>query len=521
MEQIEINDQFKKAINLVENTNKNIFITGKAGTGKSTLLNYFRLITKKKIVVLAPTGVAALNVNGETIHSFFGFKPDITLDKIKKLNDKNSKMYKEIEILVIDEISMVRADLLDCIDKFMRTNGKHSKLPFGGTQMLFFGDLYQLPPVVTSKEKEIFKNTYQSAYFFDAKVFNDLSMEFIELEKIYRQKDEKFIEILNLIRNNSITEKELTTLNKRFGATFSENIKSNYEIQLTTTNKMANETNMLQLQTLKTKIYSFNAEISGDFEENMYPTEYELQFGIDAQVMMLNNDSKERWVNGSIGKIIDIKHNKKNKITNIYVKLANGKEEEVLPHTWEIFHFSYNTNTNIIETDTVGTYTQYPMKLAWAVTIHKSQGKTFDKVIIDLGNGTFAHGQTYVALSRCTTFEGIILKRPIRKKDILMDWRIVKFITKYQYNLSERDMSLKEKLQIIQNAIKEKSLLEILYLKTNDEKTCRIIKPRFVGDLEYNDKTFLGINAYCMKRKEDRVFRVDRILEIKVTNGLE
>ncbi len=523
---IELNEQFKKALDVMENTSKNVFITGKAGTGKSTLLDYFRSVTQKKVVVLAPTGVAALNVQGETIHSFFGFKPDITLQKVKKLRGKKARIFKEIDAIIIDEVSMVRADLLDCIDRFLHLNGKNSRRHFGGIQMLFIGDLYQLPPVVTGKEKEIFKTHYQSAYFFSADVFKEFSsyrdevadMEFIELEKIYRQKDDTFINLLNAIRNNSVTEENLSMLNKRVGAKLSPQNQTGYVVHLTTTNKMAAEINAEHLHKLKTNRYTYRAQISGDFKEHSYPTDNELHLGVDAQVMLLNNDAKGRWVNGSIGKITDIKHNKDKDVDIISVQLADNRIEEVLPYNWEIFHFAFNENNYTIETETVGSFTQYPLKLAWAITIHKSQGKTFEQVIIDIGKGTFAHGQTYVALSRCTSFEGIVLAKPIKKSHIFMDWHIVQFLTKYQYALSERAVPLQDKLDIIKQAIEKSLCLEILYLKSSDEKTRRVIKPYDVGKKMYLNKPFTGVSAYCMKRKEDRVFRVDRILEMKIVD---
>lgn len=513
---IEINEQFKKALDLMENTRKNVFITGKAGTGKSTLLDYYRNVTRKKIVVLAPTGVAALNVQGETIHSFFGFKPGIIVQKVKKLSAKKTRIFKELDAIIIDEISMVRADLLDCVNRFLRLNAKKSKEAFGGIQMIFIGDLYQLPPVVTGKEKEIFKLHYKSQYFFDAAVFMDFSMEFIELEKIYRQKDQAFINLLNAIRNNSITEEGLSMLNKRVGAGFSSDSAKGYTVCLTTTNQTAAEINSGRLESLKAEVYTYNAGIDGDFKEYSYPTDNDLRVCVGAQVMLLNNDAQKRWVNGSIGEISGIKFNSEKGADSIFVRLSDGNTIEVLPYTWEIFHFSFNENTYAIESETIGSFTQYPIKLAWAITIHKSQGKTFDRVIIDMGRGAFAHGQTYVALSRCVSFEGIILIKPIKKSDIFMDWRIVRFVTGHQYGLSDRDMPFEDKLKTIRQAIKEGLCLEILYLKSSDEKSRRIIKPYDVGERTYLNTPFIGVEAFCIQRKENRTFRVDRILEMKV-----
>ncbi len=508
---IEFNEQFKKAIDLLENTGKHVFITGKAGTGKSTLLNYFRQTTKKNIVVLAPTGAAAINVNGATIHSFFYFKPDITVEKVKKLSQKASKIYKKLDAIVIDEISMVRADLLDCINAFLKLNGKNKKLPFSGIQMIFIGDLYQLPPVVTSSEKEIFNNFYKSPYFFDSKVFNEIEMEFIELEKIYRQKDENFINILNSIRNNTIAEEQIKILNSRVNAKLKN---KGLKVYLTTINKKAEQINFVCLKKLNQKIYEYTAEITGDFEKSSYPTDEKLYLCINSQVMLLYNHPSGLFINGTIGQIVDIKH-QNYEPDIIYIKLKNGFIVEIIPYIWELFKYEYNEELNRIETKVTGKFIQYPIKLAWAITIHKSQGKTFDECIIDLGKGTFAHGQTYVALSRCTSLEGISLKRPFQKTDIIMDHRIVKFLTSFQYKLSEKKLSLKDKIAIIEQAICKKSYLEITYLKNNDEKTRRIIKPLQIGEMSYLNKNFIGLKAFCQKRNEERTFRVDRILEIK------
>lgn len=422
-----MNPQFKKALDLMENTGKNLFVTGKAGTGKSTLLQYFRLNTQKKVVVLAPTGVAALNVNGETIHSFFGFKPGITIKKVDKLKRKNSGIYQEIDAIIIDEISMVRADLLDCVNLFLRLKGRDSSRAFGGVQMIFIGDLYQLPPVVKDEEKEMMRMHYESPYFFDAKVFEYFSMEFIELGKIYRQEDENFISLLNSIRNNSISYKQIATLNERLGFEFTKELEKGFAVHLTTTNKMALEINNERLNELGAEVATYQAQVSGDFNDKSYPTDYELKVGRGAQIMMLNNDSSGRWVNGSVGKIVDIRPSNDG-MDVILVELANGRTEEVLPHVWEVLHYKLNENTHTIDTETAGTFTQHPMKLAWAITIHKSQGKTFDRVIIDIGTGTFAHGQMYVALSRCVSLEGVSLKKPIKKSHILMDWKIREFM---------------------------------------------------------------------------------------------
>ncbi len=509
---IELNQQFKKALELMEKTS-NVFVTGKAGTGKSTLLDYFRNNTKKKIVVLAPTGVAAINVKGQTIHSFFGFKPNISLSGVQRKYPKDDKknIYSKLDAIVIDEISMVRADLLDCVDKFMRLNGKTKELPFGGTQMIFIGDLYQLPPVVTGEERILFRTDYQSPYFFSAKVFENFKMELLELNKIYRQKDSEFIDLLNSIRNNSILPEGLEKLNAKLDLAFQSNDEDFY-VYLTTTNSMAETINQEKIEKKAGKLYFLQGNISGNFDSKYLPTAKDLLLKIDSQIMLLNNDPLGRWVNGSIGKIISI--DKQERI--IRALLNNGKTVEVEPHTWEIFNYSYDAEAKKIKSKIVGSFTQYPLKLAWAITIHKSQGKTFDKVIIDIGSGTFSHGQIYVALSRCTSFEGIILKKPIQKKHIFMDYRVVKFITGYQYNLSEENFSLEEKTRIIKEAIKNKTPLEITYLRANDTKSQRKIHPRRVGEMEYQGVKYLGIEAFCLLRREERVFRVDRILEMKV-----
>jgi ATP-dependent exoDNAse (exonuclease V) alpha subunit len=506
---IEINPEFKRALDLMEHTTQNVFITGRAGTGKSTLLTHFRSITTKKVAYLAPTGVAALNINGQTIHSFFKFRHDVTLDSIKKKSKgKETKLYKKLDAIVIDEISMVRADLLDSIDKFMRLNGNNENLAFGGVQMIFIGDLYQLPPVVNSSDKEIFKTKYTSPYFFSAHFFDDFDMEFIELEKIYRQKDETFITLLNAIRNKTVTDEDMDLLKTCVHPEFSSNEN---HIYLTPKNIDAETINERQLEKLDGKPFTFEAEISGAFGKEYFPTRTTLKLKPGSQIMMVNNDPKGRWVNGTMGTVLRIKPRENE--TLIIVELEDGEEVVVRPHLWEISRFFLEGET--IQTETIGAFTQYPLMLAWALTIHKSQGKTFHKVIVDIGSGTFSPGQVYVALSRCTSLEGLVLKKPIEKKHIWIDYEVVHFITKFQYQKAELKLSFEDKVGVIKNSIAKKQPLEIVYLKANDEKSKRIITPQNIGEMTYRNITFMGMEAYCHLRKELRTLRVDRILEIE------
>lgn len=519
---IEINDDFARALELLKNSTKSVFITGKAGTGKSTLLQYFRENTNKSVAVLAPTGVAALNVKGQTIHSFFRFPTTITPQTVRKKKPSKGfvEMLQKLDAVVIDEVSMVRADLMDCIDEALRFCLKNKK-PFGGLQMIFIGDLYQLPPVVAGEEeREMFKSYYASPYFFDAKVFEtvpagrqNFEMEFIELEKIYRQKDNDFIELLNKIRNNSVETQDIERLNSRLNIEFDEDCEEFY-ITLTTTNAAADAINNKKLSQLDTSLETYMAEVKGDFDSKHYPTALNLELKEGAQVMLLNNDSAGHWVNGSVGKIIEIGIGETGEDLLI-VELSTGEIVEVLPYEWKVSRYFYNKEKNMLDSESIGSFTQYPVRLAWAVTIHKSQGKTFDRVVIDIGRGSFAHGQVYVGISRCTSFEGLVLKKPILKKHIWMDWHIVKFLTHYQYKKSEEAMPLDEKLKRIHRAIADEETLDIVYLKANDVKSKRSIKPQNVGKMEYLGKPFIGVEGYCLKRKDMRVFRVDRILEIK------
>lgn len=437
---IEFNDEFQKALTLMENTDRHFFITGRAGTGKSTLLSCFREYTKKKVVVLAPTGVAALNVQGETVHSFFGFMPETTLQSVRKLksDDRRLKMYKEIDTIIIDEISMVRADLLDCADKFLRLNGRNSHLPFGGMQMIFIGDLYQLPPVETKDQKILFQDYYDSPYFFSARVFdkdqsnllNDHQFVFetIELEKIYRQSDHRFIDILNAVRTNQVKKKHLADLNRRVNQSFKPKL-NDFWISLTSTNKQAAEINEERLKMIKGKAHTFKGVFSGEVDDRSFPTERVLSVKKGAQVMMVSNGLSGKWVNGSIGIVEDFEYDEDNKQDTVIICLLSGELIRVTPYMWDVLHWTYDNQKQSIACESVGSFTQYPFKLAWAITIHKSQGKTFDRVIIDVGPSTFASGQMYVALSRCRSLDGLILKQEITKRHILLDERVSQFMS--------------------------------------------------------------------------------------------
>ena len=514
---IEINDYFARALKFMEKSSSHVFITGKAGTGKSTLLQYFREHTAKNVVVLAPTGVAALNVGGQTIHSFFRFKPGITPDTVKKTKIIGGNIFKNLDTIIVDEISMVRADLFDCMDRFLRLHASRPKEPFGGIQMVMIGDLYQLPPVVNSQEREIFRTHYASPYFFDAKVFKDLPLEFVELEKIYRQKDAGFISLLNAIRNNSVTDEDMNLLNKRTEGRIDPDPVEFY-ICLTSTNDAADAVNRAKLAGLHTKSKRYAGSTHGSFDEKYLPTQRDLEVKTGAQVMLLNNEPMGQWVNGSVGRVMAIHEGAGDDGEDLLaIELSNGDIVEVGPHKWDIIHFSYDKGEEKIVSESAGSFTQYPVRLAWAVTIHKSQGKTFDRVVVDIGRGAFASGQVYVALSRCTTLEGLVLRKPIEKRHIFVDWKIVRFMTGFQYGISDRLLPLADKVAMIQEAIRGKHRLSITYLKDKDEKSRRDITPTKVGEMEYKEKRFLGVQAYCHSQKSDRVFRVDRILEMEAT----
>jgi hypothetical protein len=403
------------ALYLMDRTSHPLFITGKAGTGKSTLLQYFRAKTKKNVAVLAPTGLAAINVQGQTVHSFFRFpSKTITEFDIRKLY--GVKWLKKLDTIIIDEVSMVRADVMDGIDQSLRLN-RRSKQPFGGVQMIFFGDLFQLPPIVRNDDEAWQEAGYETPYFFSAKVFQETHPALIELGHIHRQRDPHFIDILNAIREKNIGHHLLSALNQRAISITNE---GDSHIILTTINDKARRINEERLSRLSTKLFTFDAGVRGEFEPKDFPTDEQLRLKAGAQVMFIKNDADKRWVNGSLGKVIRLS-------TDGAVVEVEGEMHEVEVETWDRVVYRFNEEEGKVQTKVLGTFQQLPLKLAYAITIHKSQGQTFDRAIIDLDQGAFAHGQTYVALSRCRALDGLVLSRPIRQRDVLFDTQV------YQY----------------------------------------------------------------------------------------
>ena len=426
---MDFNTQIKRTFQILEETSNHVFITGEAGTGKSTFLKYFRVHSKKRPIVLAPTGVAALNVNGHTIHHFFNFLPDISVAKItrKKATPRNPRLYKCLQMVIIDEVSMLRADLLDCIDTFLRMHGPCHKKAFGGVQLIFVGDLFQLPPVIPNQEKTLFSSVYKTPYFFSSNIMASVQLTFVTFDKVYRQKDTKFIEILNRIRANKVLHSDLELLNSRCLPEGEWENKRESCIYLTTNNRRAEQLNSKRLQVLKGKKECFTAVIEGDYRTEYYPTLLDLYFKIGAQIMLLNNDHKKRWVNGTLA-TIEAKKEENNGSAVLKIRLLkNAHLVSLHPHSWEGFKFSVIDGR--IETELAGTFTQYPFRLAWAVTIHKSQGKTFDQIVVDTHGGVFAPGQIYVGISRCTSLDGIYLHRPLKRTDIRSDHRIDSFLS--------------------------------------------------------------------------------------------
>ncbi|MBD8347313.1 helix-turn-helix domain-containing protein [Dysgonomonas sp. HGC4] len=429
METTSPNEIFKLAADIVRNTSQSVFLTGKAGTGKTTFLHYIRKNVDKNVIVAAPTGVASINAGGVTLHSllqlpFEPFIPNLEgkkkLDFHFKLRKSKIEMLRELELLIIDEVSMLRADMLDAIDYMLKRYRNNQQL-FGGVQILFIGDMYQLPPVAQQHEWDQLKQYYPSPFFFHAQALQNNMPLYVELKTIYRQSDQVFIDILNRIRNNCTTSGDLQILNQRYNPSFKLTAENRY-IVLCTHNYKADKINSEQLDNLQTKGVSFSGKITGDFTDNSLPTDFNLVLKIGAQVMFVKNDvgEKRRYYNG---KLAVISHLSKDKIV---VRFEDGNEMELEEETWRNVRYSLNEDSGNIQEEELGAFTQYPIRLAWAITIHKSQGLTFDRVVIDAGQA-FAAGQVYVALSRCTSLDGIVLFSRITADSIHTDQNAIAF----------------------------------------------------------------------------------------------
>ena len=431
------NPELQQALQIIQFTRNSLFLTGRAGTGKSTFLRYIAANTKKKHVILAPTGIAAINAGGSTIHSFFKlpFYPLLPTDTrysvrnlrgTMKYNGEKIKLLKELELIIIDEVSMVRADIIDFIDKLLRVYCRNMREPFGGKQMLFVGDIYQLEPVVKEDDRRLLHPFYASGYFFDARVFRSFQLVSVELRKVYRQTDPEFVSILDDIRTNNATDADLQRLNQRVGSSFSDD-NENLSITLSTRRDTVDFINRRELEKLDGKSFISVGQITGEFPESSLPTPVELELKPGCHVMFIKNDMNKRWVNGTLGVVSAIDDDG----TVVCVVTEDGNEYDVEKELWENVRYKFNETEKKIEEEQIGTYVQFPLRLAWAITVHKSQGLTFRRVNIDFTGGAFAGGQTYVALSRCMLLDGISLKEPIRRNDIFVRSEVVRFAKNY------------------------------------------------------------------------------------------
>lgn len=480
---MEMNEESILAWNIIEKTSANLFLTGKAGTGKTTFLKRLKELSPKRMIVLAPTGIAAINAGGMTIHSFFQlpfspYVPGTTFGSGEQKRYQFSKLkrniIRSIDLLVIDEISMVRSDLLDAIDSVLRQYRKRHDLPFGGVQLLMIGDLQQLAPVVTPQEEHLLGQHYDTPFFFSSNALKQVGYLTVELKKIYRQQDEQFISLLNQIRENKASEATLQALNQRYIPNFVPPKEGNY-IRLTTHNAPAQYINEQQLAALPAQSFSFTADIEGDFPETSYPADFKLTLKPGAQVMFIKNDPQHRFYNGMIGEVIGVKTDENG--SKIIVRSKDsGEEFELEKMEWTNAKYTLNEKTKEIEETVEGKFMQYPLRLAWAITIHKSQGLTFEHAIIDASH-SFTHGQTYVALSRCKTLEGMVLSQPLSRGAIISSQTVDAFSSQLTAPTQEQISSLE--LQYIIYCISE--LFDFYSIRASYEHLMRCLVEFFNG----------------------------------------
>lgn len=496
---MEKNSELRHAWDFVEHTGISIFLTGKAGTGKTTFLRTLKEKSSKRSIIVAPTGVAAINAGGMTIHSFFQlplspFVPEANFKNRFDYSKEKRKIIRTLDLLIIDEISMVRSDVLDAIDSVLRRFREHEK-PFGGVQLLMIGDLQQLTPVVTPEDEVILQRYYDTSYFFGSKALRSISYVTIELTHVYRQQDEEFITLLNNIREGQVSETDLKKLNERFNPNFEPEVGSDY-IRLTTHNKMAESYNEVQLHNLPSKACTFTAEADGNFPEYNYPADFKLTLKRGAQVMFIRNDNNGRYYNGRIGHVTHIDNEK-----ILVLCPGDDKEIEVQQETWENTKYSLNEKTKQIEAEVQGTFKQYPLRLAWAITIHKSQGLTFEHAIID-AQSSFAAGQVYVALSRCKTLEGLILASPISSSAIINDNQVMNYIS-HQTEEAEKSIAA---LPTLKAEYYRQLLLELFSF--TDLKACEDALYRVLTEYFYKYPKIITLHKMAIIDLDERIMSI-------------